>query len=79
MRRQFARVLFGNRQDKRSAYFRQPLRQRVAMSFGGTRVSKRSSAIRPAPPITNSTLRPQHNGRHIGSTATEAGCVLQPR
>jgi hypothetical protein len=47
--------------------------------FGGARVSRHSSALRPAPPITNSTLRPQHNGRHIGSTATEAECVLQPR
>ena len=29
--------------------------------------------------ITNSTLRPRHNGQHIGSAATEAGCVLRPR
>jgi hypothetical protein len=40
---------------------------------------RHSSALRPAPAITNSTLRPQHNGRHIGSIASEAGCVLQPR
>jgi hypothetical protein len=33
----------------------------------------------PGPAITNSTLCPQHNGRHIGSIATEAGSVLQPR
>src|ERR1700731_13306 len=47
------------------------------MSFGGTHVSRHSFALRSAPPITNSTLRPQHNGRHIGSITTEAGCVLQ--
>jgi hypothetical protein len=31
---------------------------------------------RRAPRITNSTFRPRRNGRHIGSAATEMGCVL---
>src|ERR1700730_8219275 len=56
--------------------FRPQLRQRVPMSFGGTRVSRHSSALHPAPPITNSTLRPQHNGRHIGSIATRAATEI---
>jgi hypothetical protein len=30
----------------------------------------------PALATTNSILRPQRNGRHIGSIATEAGCAL---
>jgi plastocyanin len=56
--------------------FRPQLRQRAPMSFGGTRVSRHSSALRPAPPITNSTLRPQHNALGIpqptqGSNAGE--------
>ena len=49
------------------------------MSFGGIPASRHLSALRRAPSITNLTFRLRHNGQHIGSAATETGCVWRPR